>query len=835
MHDPDATPSRDDVVNAYRLANGRDPEAETVIEDRLGQPNRVWFPPFFRSGEFNANVVEPIVRGKPLGGAWFGRPLPPALAAWAAEFIPLDDDGREAARAAADWHALFGALFGDARFARTIAPGDGAPLDPAFVAALEARRRRAARTTVKVVIEDVIDGEIHGWAIDPRGPDRVPRLELFIDGGFAGATSPDGLRPDLDHPGRPGFVLRYAAAAPEGRAPPAELRDAEGTVIASVRLPGARHPAIDALAGTRRDIADLRVALDRLEARLPELHRALGFPLSAWDAYAATYYPDRPADDPRPVDAAAVLDGSACDMTALDALLAGLFAQSARPRTIVVLHDTGDLRLEAEMLLDRWRARFGAGVTLHGIATAAAGRDDALGDAIARVAGPTLVLATAPGMLAPDAVALLLAAIGRGALLAYADDDALAADDGDRPRRGDPRLRSAFDPDLLLQQDCLGALAAIAFDGIPPDRAAAPIVAHALRLAGRGDGARIAHVPRVLFHRFADAPASAEGHHAAVRGFLARTAPEIAVAPHRDRLDAHVPEALSIRRLPPPGTRVAIVIPTRDRLDLLAPCLASIARSVPHNRVALEVVVVDNRSTEAGTRDFLAGYRDIARFRAVPYDGTFNWAAINNHAAAGIDADVLVFLNNDTVVLAPDCWDVLAAQAMRASVGAVGARLLYRDGTIQHAGMVTDPWHSFAAHEGVGDAGSDPGYLGRHALVRQVSTVTGACLATRAALFHETGGFDAVAFSFEGNDTDYCLRLRDRGYDILYDPGATLYHFESRTRGYNDDDAKRRRAALATGELRRRWAARFAQDRFYNPHFDRLAPACSRLAPPARP
>ena len=832
MRDFDATSSREDIINAYRLAIGRDPEGDGVIEDRLTQPAAVWFPPFFDSSEFVARVVEPIMCGEPLIGDRFGRPLPRALAAWAADFIPLEEESRTAVRDADDWHALFGALFADAQFERRVARA--ATFDPAFAAALETRRRLAAHATVKGAIESVTDGEVSGWAVDLRRPDTAPTLELFINGAFAGAAVPDIPRPDLGRPGRPGFVLRYAASTPGPRAAVAELRDsASGMVIGSIRLPGSRLAAIDALAETRRELGELRVMLDRIEARLPDVHRGFGFPIAAWDAYAATYYPDRPAIDPEPVDAAAVLDGSACDMAALEAMFASLFAQSARPRTIIVLYDAGDLRIEAEMLVDRWRTRFGETATLVGAAAGPTDRGEVLASAVAGVTESRLVLATAAGTLAPDAVTLLLDAIDRGALLAYADDDAFSPDDGDRPRRRDPRLRAAFDPDLLLQLDCLGPLAAIARDDDEPDGAAAPIVARALRLWQRGDGERIAHVPRVLFHRVADADLSdASGHQAVVRGFLARTAPEIAVGPHRDCLGAHVPGALSVRRTPAPGTRVAIVIPTRDRLDLLAPCLASISRSIPHNRVAVEVLTVDNRSEDSTTRDFLSGFRDIERFRVLHYDGVFNWAAINNHAAAAADADVLVFLNNDTVVLAPECWDVLAAQALRPSIGAVGARLLFQDGTIQHAGVVTDPWHSFASHEGVGDAGSDPGYLGRHALVRQVSTVTGACLATRADLFHEVGGFDTV-FPFEGNDSDYCLRLRDRGYDILYDPGATLYHYESRTRGYNDDDTKRLRALRATRELRARWATRFEQDRFYNPHFDRLAAPFTRLCPPS--
>ncbi len=132
----------------------------------------------------------------------------------------------------------------------------------------------------------------------------------------------------------------------------------------------------------------------------------------------------------------------------------------------------------------------------------------------------------------------------------------------------------------------------------------------------------------------------------------------------------------------------------------------------------------------------------------------------------------------------------------------------------------------------MGARGDDPGYLGRHALVREVSAVTGACLATRADLFRNAGGFDAVNLPVEGNDVDYCFRVQQRGLRVLYDPFCTLYHYESKSRGYNTDPETHRQAEADGALLRARWSAACGDDPGYNAHFDRLSAPLTRLRPP---
>ncbi len=221
------------------------------------------------------------------------------------------------------------------------------------------------------------------------------------------------------------------------------------------------------------------------------------------------------------------------------------------------------------------------------------------------------------------------------------------------------------------------------------------------------------------------------------------------------------PLALTVRVEPRDlaGVTARVIIPTRDRVDLVEKCVESLERTRAANTVAFEIVVVDNDSDPAISGEALMGLAARWNVRLLDHGGAFNWAAINNAAAADSTADVLIFLNNDTVAVSPGWCDSLCAHAVRADVGAVGARLLYGNGAVQHAGMVLG-WGGWPAHEGVGEAASDGGYLGRHALVHQCVGVTGACMAIKRALFAALGGFDDKTFAVTYSDVDWCWRVR---------------------------------------------------------------------------
>lgn len=256
--------------------------------------------------------------------------------------------------------------------------------------------------------------------------------------------------------------------------------------------------------------------------------------------------------------------------------------------------------------------------------------------------------------------------------------------------------------------------------------------------------------------------------------------------------------------------RVSIIIPTRDRVEMLRRCIESIRKkSTYHN---YEIVVVDNDSRERETLDYLSSLAG----RVIRYPHDFNYAKIVNVAAREAEGSILVFLNNDTEIISPDWIQALLEHGQRPEVAAVGGRLFYPDGRVQHEGIIMGL--------GGGSAGNvdHGGYFGLGECVHNCSAVTGACMLTRSSLFWELGGFDErlrVAF----NDVDFCLRARQKGYRIVYTPFATLYHYESASRGslHPEEDEKFFRARWGKpGEYR---------DPYYNPNLDLRRPFSLRV------
>jgi GT2 family glycosyltransferase len=249
---------------------------------------------------------------------------------------------------------------------------------------------------------------------------------------------------------------------------------------------------------------------------------------------------------------------------------------------------------------------------------------------------------------------------------------------------------------------------------------------------------------------------------------------------------------------------ISIIIPIRDRVELLKRCLESIEEKTTYRH--FEIVVLDNQSEEPATLTYLAGVPHTV----VPIPGPFNYSYLNNVGAAHARGEFLLFLNNDTEVITDEWLTAMLEHAQRPRVGAVGAKLLYPNGTIQHAGVVL-------GHGGVaGHAfwylpGDSSGYNDSAQVVRNYSAVTAACMMMRQSVFADVGGFDEnikVAF----NDIDLCLRVREKGYLVIYTPHAVLYHMESATR-------KALHPASDEMYVRTRWGRVIqAGDPYYNPH-----------------
>ena len=202
--------------------------------------------------------------------------------------------------------------------------------------------------------------------------------------------------------------------------------------------------------------------------------------------------------------------------------------------------------------------------------------------------------------------------------------------------------------------------------------------------------------------------------------------------------------------------------------------------------------------------------------RFLRHDIPFNYAALNNFAVRHCDSPYLLFLNNDTEVVSPEWLTAMLEFAQHQEIGAVGAKLLYPDDTIQHAGVVLGIG-GVAGHSHRYLPEHHLGYFGQHNLVRNYSAVTAACLLTRREVFEAVGGFNeelAVAF----NDVDFCLKIRQAGYRIVYTPYARLYHYESASRGSDSTAENTGRFRAETAYMLARWGAWLQNDPYYNPN-----------------
>jgi len=233
----------------------------------------------------------------------------------------------------------------------------------------------------------------------------------------------------------------------------------------------------------------------------------------------------------------------------------------------------------------------------------------------------------------------------------------------------------------------------------------------------------------------------------------------------------------------------------------------------------LELLIVDNGSIEPRTTDYLRGIAEDSRVRVLPYAAPYNFSAINNFAVRKAKGAYLCLLNNDTEVVGADWLTEMMRFAVRENVGAVGAKLLYEDGSIQHAGVAIGIGEA-AGHSHRGLDNDEPGYFGLAHAAHYVSAVTAACLVVDKRKYLAVGGLDEEMLAVAFNDVDFCLKLQMAGWRNVYTPHAVLVHHESKSRGsdFAADHVDRFRGELKV--LQDRWKTRTARDPLHNPNLD---------------
>lgn len=269
--------------------------------------------------------------------------------------------------------------------------------------------------------------------------------------------------------------------------------------------------------------------------------------------------------------------------------------------------------------------------------------------------------------------------------------------------------------------------------------------------------------------------------------------------------------------------RISIIIPNKDHVEDLQRCVNSIVQKSTYDNY--EILIVENNSITQEIEDYYAKLSDsreakAGKIRLLRYEGDFNYAAINNLGAKHATGEYLVLLNNDTEVITINWIEELLMYAQREDVGAVGAKLYYADMTIQHAGVVIGLGaHRTAGHSHYKVARTNLGYMGRLCYAQDVSAVTGACLMVKKSLYEEVGGLDE-AFAVSLNDVDFCLRLLEKGFWNVFTPFAELFHYESISRGLDDNGEKAERYNRESARFREKWKVFLEKgDPFYNPNF----------------
>lgn len=855
-----------DVDEIFNLLLGRPPDADSLrlcIDADL----RALAGEIMQSEEFRTAVLACVLLREPLPHARVAVSPPQRLLDWIQRRLPVGPASRRLAGAASSWLQLLEVLLADADFVASAPDLAAAQIDQVLRERIDALPFSKITRCVVGSIDSASAVEIRGWALDLCDREAPVTLELYADNLFIGAITCADSRPDVKEAmgggGLCGFLFRVPAARSglfaHGRQLIAVDSVSRVPVAAGTSIQADLTAGLDILSATRREVAQMREMLQRIEARLPDLGRLASVPLEAYGDYWDRFYRDAPDRlEAQRREAAAfgfsplvsiVMPTWNGNLRLLDLAIESVAAQTYERWELIVCDDASSRSDEFDRFIRRHaadpRRRFVEGAERIGIA----GNTNR---GIAAATGEYIAFLDHDDELAPDALFAMVRALQeRRYGLLYSDEDRIEENGLGRTVHHTPFFKPGFDGDLLLSMNYICHLVLVRRDvanaagGLNARFDGAQDHDFLLRITETIEAADIRHIPRILYHwrvtpgsvsRTPDLALRIQDNIvAAVQEHLQRRGCAAIAETHADPWGAARPFAARVRwQLPASAPAVSVIIPTRDRLDLLRPCIDSLLRTADRYPGPLEILIVDNDSSDPATHEYFAAAAASPLVRVTGYHGTFNWSAINNAAARGATGEVLIFLNNDTVVIADDWCVELVANALRSDVGAVGARLLYADGTLQHAGVVLGV-EGVAGHDSVGEAPEAGGYFGRSHVQRGASAVTGACLATRRELFERLGGFDEVNLKVAFNDVDYCLRVAGAGLRVVYDPFCVLYHYESKSRGHDLSEAKQARHRAEAAIFRRRWSEVVDADPFYNAHFERFARPFDRMKAPPDP
>ena len=437
--------------------------------------------------------------------------------------------------------------------------------------------------------------------------------------------------------------------------------------------------------------------------------------------------------------------------------------------------------------------------------------------------GDYITLLDHDDLLAPDALfEVAQAIVQERASVLYTDEDKVNMLGTDH---FEPNLKPEFSPDLLRAHNYITHLFVVKKDlfdrvgGFRKEFDGAQDYDLIFRCCFMAD--RVVHIPKILYHWRSHESSTAQNPESKLYAYEAG----------RKAIEEHLKAqgiGAKVERSPywglnhviydvPQDALVSIIIPNKDHTEDLDRCIRSIMEKSTLR--SFEILVIENNSTNPAT---FAYYKKAKKewpdIRILRWEREFNYSAINNFGAAHAKGQYLLLLNNDTQLIDPDSIKEMAGLCTRRDAGCVGAKLLYEDDTVQHAGIVLG-FGGFAGHVFVGIGKDSPGFMMRPLVTCNYSAVTAACLMVRKDIFDEVGGLDE-GFAVALNDVDFCLRVRQKGYLNIYTPYSLWHHYESRSRGYEDTPEKKARFEKEVAKFRERWAKELSvPDPFYNPNF----------------
>ncbi len=403
--------------------------------------------------------------------------------------------------------------------------------------------------------------------------------------------------------------------------------------------------------------------------------------------------------------------------------------------------------------------------------------------------------------------------------LIYSDEDKLTKDGG---QRHTPHFKPDWSPDLLRSYNYITHLLVIKktlLSVVGPLRSRFDSAQdYDLALRASEKAKRIVHIPKILYHwrehsgststNTSAKPQAAERAVEVVQEHLNRIGREGATS--AGPFFGAVRSQYELLNKP----LVSIIIPNKDHAFDLKKCINSIGEKTTYPNY--EIIVMENGSNNPETFRFYERIRS-PRVRIITWDKDFNYSQINNDGAVEAQGEILLFLNNDVAVITPDWIEQMLMHLQFPEVGAVGAKLLYEDGSIQHAGVIVGVG-GIAGHSHKNFPRDDAGYFGRLKVVQNLSAVTAGCLMIKKSVFESVGGFE-VNLPIAFNDIDLCLKVRQAGHLIVWTPEAELFHYESKTRGYEDTDEKQKRFLSEIDYFSKKWSDTLkAGDPYYSPN-----------------